>query len=173
MKLTELFALGGRDKYLTDKGDDHSYLRIYDELFHPFKNKEITFVEIGITSGGSLRLFEDYFINAKIFGIDRHPCINDQFSDRVKTFQIDFRDFDYSNIDIVVDDCSHYIEDQLWVVENVLPQINKGGMLVIEDLMSPDHVINHFEALGIPFELIDLNHERPKIKDNVLLVYKK
>ncbi len=173
MKLTELFALGGRDKYCTDKGDDHSYLAVYDELFAPYKNKPIIVVEIGIASGGSLCLLQDYFINANIIGIDRYPCVNDYLGNRVRNLQMDFKEFYYGGVDIVIDDASHHLRDQLWVVENVLPLINKGGMLVIEDVMSPQYIMNHFEALGKEFELIDMNDQRPDMQDNVLLIYKK
>lgn len=173
MNFTELFNNGGRNKYLTDKGDSHSYLGVYDELFASYKNKKITFLEIGIASGGSLKLFADYFIHANIIGVDRYPCAYQHPEGRVKTFQMDFKDFSYDNIDIVIDDSSHYLEDQLWVVKNVFPKINKGGMLVIEDVMSPKYVINHFEALGTEFELIDMNHMRKGMQDNALLVYKK
>lgn len=171
MNFTQLFANGGRSKYLTDKGDSHTYFRIYDEIFAKYKDKEIRVLEIGVSSGGSLKLFEDYFMNAQIVGIDRHAC--EYSSDRVTTFKGDFKDFDYSDFDIVIDDCSHYLVDQLWVVKNVLPKINKGGMLVIEDIMNPKLVVNHFDDMGIEFELIDLNNETPELDDNALIIYRK
>lgn len=172
MNFTELFAKHGRSKYLTDKGDDHTYFPVYDKIFEEYKDKSINVLEIGIASGGSLKLFEDYFVNAQITGIDRNPC-NWPFGGRVKTFMMDFKDFQYDNLDIVIDDCSHYLDDQLWVVENVLPKINKGGMLVIEDIMSPEYVEHYFREVNPDFELIDLNHQTPDKRDNVLIIYRK
>lgn len=172
MNFTELFAVHGRSKYLTDKGDDHTYFGVYDKIFAPHKEKSIRVLEIGISSGGSLKLFEDYFINAQIFGVDKSHC-DWSFDGRVTTYECDFKDIDYDNYDIVIDDCSHYLEDQLWVVENVLPKINDGGMLVIEDVMHPDKVKDKFEAVNSNFEIIDLNHLTPDKNDNALIIYRK
>ena len=41
-----------KSKYLSLKYKNYFY--IYDKLFHKYKNKNITFVEIGVFSGGSL-----------------------------------------------------------------------------------------------------------------------
>ena len=51
-----------------------NYFNIYDELFKKYRNKKITFVEIGIFSGGSLFMWRDYFgKKARIIGIDLNP----------------------------------------------------------------------------------------------------
>ena len=51
-----------------------NYFHIYDELFKKYKNKKITFVEIGIFSGGSLFMWRNYFkAGSKIYGIDLNP----------------------------------------------------------------------------------------------------
>ncbi len=47
------------------------YFNVYDELFSPYKNKEITFVEIGILNGGSLSIWKKFLGDkARIIGID-------------------------------------------------------------------------------------------------------
>ena len=59
------------DHNLTDKGTRHSYIPIYEELFPSENRKDIKNVlEIGIAWGGSIKLWSDYFPNAKICGID-------------------------------------------------------------------------------------------------------
>ena len=51
-----------------------NYFNIYDDLFEKYRNKKITFVEIGIFSGGSLFMWRDYFgKKARIIGIDLNP----------------------------------------------------------------------------------------------------
>jgi len=38
-----------------------SYLEIYDNIFQKYKNKKITFVEVGIDRGGSLFIWKNFF----------------------------------------------------------------------------------------------------------------
>ena len=55
---------------LTDKNSYHSYVDVYENLF---KNRQLTvknLLEIGIERGGSLKLWNDYFVNAQIYGLD-------------------------------------------------------------------------------------------------------
>ena len=57
------------------KSIKHStYFEVYDELFSKFRNKKITFVEIGILGGGSLFMWRNYFgKKAEIIGIELNP----------------------------------------------------------------------------------------------------
>ena len=48
-----------------------NYFPIYEKLFSKFVNKKITFVEIGVFSGGSLFMWRKYFgKDVRIIGID-------------------------------------------------------------------------------------------------------
>ena len=50
------------------------YFPIYEKLFENYKNKSITFVEIGILDGGSLEIWKKYFgKKSRIIGIDNNP----------------------------------------------------------------------------------------------------
>ena len=50
------------------------YFQIYDELFTPYKNKKITFVEVGVLDGGSLQIWKKFFgPESRIIGIDLNP----------------------------------------------------------------------------------------------------
>ena len=45
-------------------------------IFSKYRNKEITFIEIGVLNGGSLFMWRDYFgPHARIIGIDLNPEI--------------------------------------------------------------------------------------------------
>jgi hypothetical protein len=57
------------------KSIKHStYFDIYDDLFSRYRNKNITFVEIGILGGGSLFMWRDFFgPEARIIGVDLNP----------------------------------------------------------------------------------------------------
>jgi len=56
---------GGNDK----GGQIHTYLETYDKLFEPFRNK-YSIMEIGLATGDSIKLWDRYFQNSMIVGID-------------------------------------------------------------------------------------------------------
>ena len=76
---SEMTKLCRKYKEYTDKSPDasywikHNYTEIYDFIFRFYKNKKINFLEIGVRQGGSLMLWNDYFVNPmrKIFGYDK------------------------------------------------------------------------------------------------------
>lgn len=53
----------------TDKGR-HGYTKLYGTIFEPLKNKDINILEMGIYYGGSLKMWERFFTNGRVFGID-------------------------------------------------------------------------------------------------------
>lgn len=186
--LVELWNENGRAKYITDKGDGHSYLPVYDQLFAPFKDKKCNVFEIGHSAGGALRLFDDYFTHpeTRIVGIDQSDNDWQTFyggipyqTKRVETYLQDihllnerwFKDLDFIP-DIIVEDSNHLLSTQIWVVENLLPIINSGGILAIEDVLDPQERIFEFNKLGIPCELFDLNPIM-YTRDNAIIVYRK
>jgi len=172
--LVELFAEKGFEYYETDKGTLHNYLDIYDKLFLPFKNKEINVFEVGYFLGGSCRLWEEYFINAKIRFIDNNPdCILNSTSGRVSLDIMDVMDltvdyFDEFPPDIAIDDGCHSIESQVHFIKNVYPVLRPGGLLIVEDV----YLTRPFDAINIPYEVIDRRIEQSRI-DEVLLIFKK
>jgi hypothetical protein len=59
------------DNTRTDKNTSHSYLSTYEKLLEKKKNTAKNILEIGIQSGGSIKLWHDYFPNATIYGLDK------------------------------------------------------------------------------------------------------
>ena len=54
-----------------------NYFEIYESYFSKFRKRIARVLEIGIQYGGSLKMWKEYFGNAKIFGIDINPdCKN-------------------------------------------------------------------------------------------------
>lgn len=48
-----------------------TYFQTYDDLFSCYRNKEITFAEVGVLGGSSLFMWRDFFgPKARIIGID-------------------------------------------------------------------------------------------------------
>jgi hypothetical protein len=176
--------------FLTDKGVIHDYLPYYDLMFNEFRNKEINIFEIGYQYKGSLRLWEKYFLYAKIRAIDiteERPFIEDakalnllteiETGSRVKTEIKDlntltkryFKDF---IPDIVIEDSSHELQDQLFIIRLIYPLLRKGGLLIIEDIQDLDNQKSEFEKLGYEFYIIDKRNETGRY-DEVLLIFKK
>lgn len=177
MSLQELWKSKGYHYYPTDKGKEHSYLDVYTELFTPFKDKKINLIEIGIYLGGSIRLFEEWFTQANIIGYDItldymlvHPAKSKIIIKNCLDFKLD--EFKDNPPSIIIDDASHKVEDQLKMVEICYPQLQNGGMLIIEDIQDVEHNKAKFDSLGIPFKLYDLRLQKQRY-DDILIVYTK
>lgn len=176
MTLQELWNTKGFWYYPTDKGKEHSYLDVYSELFLPFKDQKINFIEIGIYMGGSMRLFEDWFSQANIIGYDvTFEFIKVPFNGKkILKSCLDFTadEFKDNPPNIIIDDASHILEHQLKMVEICYPQLHPGGMLIIEDVNDIMHTKSRFDSLGIPFKLYDRRFIKNRW-DDVLIVYQK
>jgi hypothetical protein len=67
LPIAELCQLGR--KYRTDKAP-HGYTKVYYEVMKDFRNDNVDIFEIGIYFGASLKMWEEFFPNGKIYGID-------------------------------------------------------------------------------------------------------
>jgi|TARA_B110000259_G_scaffold25957_1_gene26770 hypothetical protein len=122
-----------------------TYFDSYDHFFKDFRNKKITFVEIGVLAGGSLFMWRDYFgPKARIIGIDFNPNAKKWEKHGFEIFIGSQSDENFwnefktkvGNIDILLDDGGHTYEQQIITTECLLDAINDGGLLVIEDTHS-------------------------------------
>ena len=119
-----------------------NYGDIYDKHFAPFRDQPINILEIGVLRGGSMRMWEKYFPNANIFGIDiDKDCLQYQ-SDRTKIFIGDQSDVSFlrnvkakiPRVDILIDDGSHRAKDQKITFEEMYYHVRKPGIYLIEDI---------------------------------------
>ena len=69
-------------EYDTDKG--HNYIRYYEGFFEIFRNNYINLLELGMHTGGSIKMWRDYFPYARCFGVDINP-IDMTHEDRIFT----------------------------------------------------------------------------------------
>lgn len=146
------------DRYGSDKGSTkHRYTELYHMLFNPFRQHEITFLEMGLLIGGpelggdvdretrdcpSVRMWLEYFPHAHIHGLDIsdfswfqherftfHRCDMDDRAEIARTVaQIT------PSPDIVIDDASHASHHQQNAFLEIFPKMPSGGLYVIEDL---------------------------------------
>lgn len=139
----------------------HSYTPIYSLLFSPLRNREINFAEIGTLNGYGLQMFRAFFPHATICGFEcdtemRKTCENLSLENTSIHF-VDVREegsiheaFEGVGLqfDIIVDDSSHLIEDQLRIIRCATPYLKSGGMMIIEDIFDDDRSPEQrFEAL--------------------------
>lgn len=125
------------------KSIKHStYFEVYDELFSNYRNKKITFVEIGVLSGGSLFMWRKFFgPKARIIGIDLNPNAKKWIRHGFEIFIGDQSDINFwklfklkvGKIDIILDDGGHRYVDQITTIECIVKTINHNGLIVIED----------------------------------------
>lgn len=57
------------EKYKTDKFN-HGYTKVYYEVMKDFRNEYVDIFEIGIFFGASIKMWEEFFPNGRIYGID-------------------------------------------------------------------------------------------------------
>lgn len=136
------------NKYGSDKSSYfHNYSRQYEQLFKPYRNKDITYLEIGVFMGESLLTMREVFKNAKyIVGIDINPeckkyedVNNNIFIEIGDATDINFIEYiinKYGGFDIILDDGSHVNKDMIKSFELLFPCINNNGLYIVEDLVT-------------------------------------
>ena len=168
-------------KYNTDKDSDRGgYVYHYETHFSPLKNKSIRILELGVREGASLRMWRDYFRNAvEVHGIDidqRAEELNNEDGLQVTIGNLDDENFLYEFIektpkfDIVIDDASHKINDQLISFRNLHKLVSKGGLYIIEDIEDIDSTRLLFEELHRSCKIYDMREQKNRF-DNVMVVY--
>ena len=58
------------DNSRTDKNTVHSYLPLYQQLLIGKKETAKNVLEVGILHGGSIKMWNDFFTNANVYGLD-------------------------------------------------------------------------------------------------------
>jgi hypothetical protein len=117
------------------------YLRHYESVFRPLRNRPITIMEVGVRSGCSLRLWEWYFPAASIVGIDIDPACRAHATDRVRIEIGSQADPDFLEAvcradppAIFIDDGSHLADHNILTFEYAFPRLLPGGLYIVEDL---------------------------------------
>ena len=167
---------------LTDKHTIHSYDSVYEGLFSKMRMECKTILEIGVQTGGSMKLWSGYFPNAIVYGID--VDINQyQIPDnqpRVRLIQADAytsvcaSTFQPNSLDIIIDDGPHTLESMCKAVELYYSRVTPGGYLIIEDVQSMDWIpiIQSYADPNAKFRVIDRRVIKGRY-DDVLIVIQK
>lgn len=137
-------------KHKTDKEGSHFYTRWYEKHLSHLRDEPIRLLEIGVggyentlAGGESLRMWKEFFPNAKIFGLDIHDK-SSLAEERIQLLQGSQNDAyflrsigkKHGPFDIVVDDGSHINSDVIASFLNLFPYVTKTGIYIIEDLQT-------------------------------------
>ena len=151
-------------KYNTDKVG-HGFTNIYDDLFSNFKNDSFNLLEIGVFFGSSIKMWNEYFKNAIIYGADTFKGIqgngnkfnnankyyNEWLQNKPSNIILEILDqssenelANFSNkyintkFKIIIDDGSHLMKDQQLTFFFLFDLLESGGIYVIEDIHSSE-----------------------------------
>jgi hypothetical protein len=153
-----------------DKSTYHMYDKVYPDFIERFRDDSFSMFEIGIEAGKSFKIWEQYFPNAKIYGMDIGVSFKNERGEVFLGDQSKNEDLAriVSTIDkckLILDDGSHIAEHQLktfyYLFENLL---EPGGVYIIEDIecsyWKPKSILYGYETghLNIIEYFTKLNH---------------
>ena len=184
------------DNNTTDKNTGHSYLDLYQSLLFSKKESAKHVLEIGIgewpgrKSGGSIKLWRDFFTNATVYGLDINhidTVMDDLRNDsRVvlhtstnaynETFF--YENFVNKNIkcDFMLDDGPHTLDSMKIFIQLYSQIMTEDGILIIEDVQSMDWIDELTKV--VPEDLkqyiksYDLRHIKNRYDDIVFTINK-
>ena len=131
-------------RYATDKSYGHGYTSaVYPQFFDQIRYLPISFLEIGVFRGASLRMWEDYFTSPdkKMFAWDieaKQACLvpegwTFQEVDCIDALQVKQAAEKLPMLDVVLDDAAHDIEHVMTNFNYLWEKLNTGGLYVVED----------------------------------------
>lgn len=120
----------------------HDYLKHYWLHFRDIQESARVVLEIGVQSGRSVRMWQEFFVNATVHGVDTDPDCMRQEDERIRIHIGDQADAGFlANLcdeigkpDIIIDDGSHIADHQIRSFEILFPHLVEHGIYVIEDI---------------------------------------
>jgi hypothetical protein len=132
-----------------ENGHRHPYTAVYNMLFGRFRYQPCRFAEIGIAGGNSMVMWRYYFQNnqTRIFGFDRDVNFIENLN-RMQLPDVLGSEMDVyhensireglsrigGNLDILLDDSTHGLPEQVKIIKVGLEFLKPGGMILIEDI---------------------------------------
>lgn len=147
---------------------DH-YFEVYHRHLSRFVGKPVHLVEVGVYSGGSLRMWRSYLgPDALVTGVDIEPACTayEDDSTRIRIGDQADRGFwksfweESPPVDVVIDDGGHEGEQMIVTLEECLPRLRPGGVFICEDVHNFD---NEFASYAAGLEDA-MNEQRPGLK---------
>jgi len=119
------------------------YFEIYDRHLHHLKGRRINILEIGISHGGSLEMWNYYFQGyASIYAIDINPECKKFEAGNIKIFIGSQEDISFLTsiknsippVDVLIDDGGHTMKQQIVTFNTLFDHITENGIYICEDL---------------------------------------
>jgi hypothetical protein len=136
-----------------------NYLPFYWMHFRDIRLDVRRVCEIGVQTERSVRMWEEFFPNAMIYGMDIDERCKEVEGGGVQIFIGDQSDPNFLNsflstldgpLDIVIDDGSHIAEHQLKTFEVLFPSMATHGIYVVEDVQGEacTKTVNSFKQVA-------------------------
>lgn len=125
----------------------HGYAKIYENVFVDLKNASINILELGSFYGNAAAALYFYFDKAYIYSGDIYPDLFKYKSNRIKNFYVDSSSRNslsnnllskQNNFDIIIEDASHMLKDQILSLFMLFPLLKSGGLFIVEELDFPE-----------------------------------
>ena len=121
----------------------HGFMPVYERMIGHLRDEDITLVEIGVANGASMKTWSEYFTKAKIIGLEKQVEWDEPIK-RVTVIKCDAVSHKetkraiehYGMADIIIDDGSHIVGEQMAAIDNLWFSLKPGGWYVIEDLFA-------------------------------------
>lgn len=166
-----------------DKGTEHSYIEVYEEILKPYR-KSKNVLEIGIGQGHSLRMWDEYFSDAKVYGVNTIyevglPEMIYSGNHNIKIFdtlELELVEQEYKGFlfDVIFEDASHLFYDSIALYNNFKYHVKAGGIYIIEDVNDIDTFKKWFDDNVDKTKIVEVI-DRREIKnryDDVLIIIK-
>lgn len=164
----------------------HAYYLHYAKYLHSKRFEVKKVLEIGIFKGHSMLLWNDYFPNAEIYGIDidlnqtnigKTPKDICKGKDRIKLFEFDCSKKENvdnfikevgGDFDLIIDDGSHHPTHQVLALLYYLPYLKDNGLFVMEDIIKEENT----EWVQREEDIFKLFNEQNGVKGNEISYFK-
>ncbi len=183
--LSNIYFTLCKQGYCTDKGMEHSYIEVYEQILEPYRNGNC--LEIGIFRGDSLRMWEKYF-TGEVYGVDCSETPIDGMANlgemiasgehNIYIFNAEssaevWEHFGGKTFDVIIEDAGHNIEQQLEMYRIFKEYLNPGGVYIIEDIQDLDKDRERFEQIdkNKTVEILDRRGVKNRY-DDVLVIIK-
>lgn len=124
------------------------YFDVYEENLAPFRGRSPVFLEIGVSQGGSVAMWKQYFgPGARIIGVDINESASRFADDQIEIVIGDQEDVGflkqiaarYAPFDAVLDDGGHTMAQQINTFREIYPVVKEGGAYLCEDIHTSYH----------------------------------
>ena len=120
----------------------YHYLDIYDKLLRDWQGRDVSFLEIGVYKGGSIRMWRDFWgPKSTVTFLDIDPACaalqldgtKVEIGDQTDTAFLKRIAETYGPFDMIVDDGGHKMDHQNVSFRELWPHLKDRGLYIVED----------------------------------------